>query len=67
MILFVEHYTKDKCLRVCIAVIKQNDQKKLGEKRGLIHLTACSPSSMEVRAGTQDRNPEAETETEAME
>lgn len=35
--------------------------------KGLIHLTTCSLSSREARAGTQGRDLEAGTEKEAME
>jgi hypothetical protein len=51
-----------------IAVIKHHYLKKqTWGRKDLFHLTVCSSSSREVRAGTQGRHLKAGTEAEAME
>lgn len=47
-------------------MIKHHDPKQFGGGKGLFHLTANTPTSREVRAGTQGWNPEADTKAEAM-
>lgn len=54
-------------VRVSIALLKHYGQKQLGEEWPSFILQLVSPSSREVRIGTQGRNVESGTDAEAME
>lgn len=43
-------------VRVYISVIKHHTQEQLGGRKGLFHLTSCSPPCRESGAGTQGWN-----------
>lgn len=56
-------------MRVLFAEIKHEDQKRLGKERIYFKLTVPhdSPSSDEVRTGSEGRSLKAQTKAEAME
>jgi len=52
--------------QLSVAIRNMITKSSMGRK-GLLQLTACSPSSVEVRAGAQGKNLEAGTDAETRE